>query len=307
MCVTVRRVEGPSAVEYFVACRPLDVSRPASEQAEALYQSLQGVLGERGLGFASVVSEAVFLRDAATELGAIREARQRVVASGTAPETRPATLEIEQPPLGGAALEVAAHVVAPLDGALARRVFGSGGFRFQVDDGVFVGAGGIHGTGEGAYDQALSMFSGAEKILEEADMSFRNVVRTWIHLREMERDYAELNRARRDFFESRGIVAAPASTGIGGGPVASGSDLCLSFLAVDAASRRRSQPMTTPTLNEAGQYGADFARGMSVATGGRVALLISGTASVDEAGETAHVGDFEAQVDRMLVNVASLL
>jgi enamine deaminase RidA (YjgF/YER057c/UK114 family) len=39
----------------------------------------------------------------------------------------------------------------------------------------------------------------------------------------------------------------------------------------------------------------------------KIALHVSGTASVDEAGRTAHVGDFEAQADRMLVNVAALL
>ncbi len=36
-------------------------------------------------------------------------------------------------------------------------------------------------------------------------------------------------------------------------------------------------------------------------------LYVSGTASIDEAGRTVHVGDFEAQVDRMLHNIASLL
>jgi enamine deaminase RidA (YjgF/YER057c/UK114 family) len=39
----------------------------------------------------------------------------------------------------------------------------------------------------------------------------------------------------------------------------------------------------------------------------RVALHISGTASIDECGRTAHPGDFEAQADRMLVNIAALL
>ena len=39
----------------------------------------------------------------------------------------------------------------------------------------------------------------------------------------------------------------------------------------------------------------------------KVALQVSGTASVDESGRTAHLGDFEAQADRMLVNVAALL
>jgi enamine deaminase RidA (YjgF/YER057c/UK114 family) len=36
-------------------------------------------------------------------------------------------------------------------------------------------------------------------------------------------------------------------------------------------------------------------------------LYISGTASIDETGETVHLDDIDAQVDRMLVNVAALL
>jgi enamine deaminase RidA (YjgF/YER057c/UK114 family) len=65
--------------------------------------------------------------------------------------------------------------------------------------------------------------------------------------------------------------------------------------------------MTSPTLNEAGVYGADFVRGMKMVEANKVALHVSGTASIDEAGRTAHVGDFDAQADRMLVNVADLL
>ena len=52
------------------------------------------------------------------------------------------------------------------------------------------------------------MFGVAEDLLRQAGMEFRDVVRTWIHLREMERDYADLNRARRAFFEARGIDPA---------------------------------------------------------------------------------------------------
>jgi len=39
----------------------------------------------------------------------------------------------------------------------------------------------------------------------------------------------------------------------------------------------------------------------------KVALYVSGTASIDEHGRTAHPGDFEAQADRMFVNIAALL
>ena len=71
------------------------------------------------------------------------------------------------------------------------------------------------------------MFGLAEDLLRQAGMEFRDVVRTWIHLRDIDRDYADLNRARREFFAARGIDPVPASTGIGGGPV-SGGTICAS-------------------------------------------------------------------------------
>jgi len=132
-------------------------------------------------------------------------------------------------------------------------------------------------------------------------------VRTWIHLRDIDRDYDALNRARRAFFAARGIEPAPASTGIGGGPVARGHDLCLGLYAVRAGRPLVKSVMTSPTLNEASEYGADFVRGLRVQEANKVALLVSGTASIDEHGRTAHVGDLEAQAERMLVNIAALL
>jgi len=46
---------------------------------------------------------------------------------------------------------------------------------------------------------------------------------------------------------------------------------------------------------------------LKVVEANKTALHVSGTASIDEHGRTAHVGDFEAQADRMLVNIAALL
>jgi enamine deaminase RidA (YjgF/YER057c/UK114 family) len=153
------------------------------------------------------------------------------------------------------------------------------------------------------------MFGLAETLLQQAGMEFANVVRAWIYMRDIDRDYGELNRARRDFFAARNIDPVPASTGIGGAPVAGGHDLCLGVYAVVKGDGR--QPtrvvMTSPTLNEAPQYGADFVRGMRVEEANKVALYVSGTASIDEQGRTAHIGDFDAQADRMLVNIAALL
>ena len=62
-------------------------------------------------------------------------------------------------------------------------------------------------------------------------------------------------------------------------------------------------------LNEAFAYArpSSFARGIRFDPGQTSMLLISGTASVDEAGLTAHVGDFRAQLWRTYRNIAALL
>ena len=106
---------------------------------------------------------------------------------------------------------------------------------------------------------------------------------------------------------SSGIEPVPASTGITGGPVSATHDLCLGVYAVTAGRPLLRTVMTSPTLNESSEYGADFVRGMRIVETNKIALHVSGTASIDEQGRTAHCGDFEAQADRMLVNIAALL
>lgn len=61
------------------------------------------------------------------------------------------------------------------------------------------------------------------------------------------------------------------------------------------------------TLNEAYDYGSAFSRGMRIDLNGLTILLISGTASIDEAGRTVHVGDFRAQLNRTYDNITHLL
>jgi 2-iminobutanoate/2-iminopropanoate deaminase len=62
-------------------------------------------------------------------------------------------------------------------------------------------------------------------------------------------------------------------------------------------------------LNEAFHYArpSSFSRGLRVELGTYTLLLISGTASVDEDGRTAHVGDFRAQCWRTYRNITELL
>src|SRR5664279_1322286 len=62
-------------------------------------------------------------------------------------------------------------------------------------------------------------------------------------------------------------------------------------------------------LNEAYDYAkpSSFVRGMRLDLNGLVILLISGTASIDDKGETVHVGDFRAQCRRTFKNITGLL
>ncbi|HTP86040.1 MAG TPA: Rid family hydrolase [Bryobacteraceae bacterium] len=60
-------------------------------------------------------------------------------------------------------------------------------------------------------------------------------------------------------------------------------------------------------LDEAPDYGSAFSRGLRLDIGNVVILLISGTASIDEQGNTVHVGDFRAQCRRTYHNITGLL
>jgi 2-iminobutanoate/2-iminopropanoate deaminase len=62
-------------------------------------------------------------------------------------------------------------------------------------------------------------------------------------------------------------------------------------------------------LNEAYEYPkpSSFSRGLRIDLGGVAVLLISGTASIDENGQSVHIGDFRAQLRRTYANITGLL
>ena len=74
---------------------------------------------------------------------------------------------------------------------------------------------------------------------------------------------------------------------------------------VEAVNKRA---ISAPSaLNEAGDYGSAFSRGLRIDLNGLAILFISGTASIDDRGRTVHVGDFRAQCRRTYDNISALL
>jgi 2-iminobutanoate/2-iminopropanoate deaminase len=72
----------------------------------------------------------------------------------------------------------------------------------------------------------------------------------------------------------------------------------------------KKRAITAPSvLNEAYDYPkpSSFSRGLRIDLGRVAILLISGTASIDEAGRSVHIGDFRAQLRRTYANITGLL
>lgn len=319
--ITLRRFSGPLATELHFTCKPTGEVSEANIQAFHMYSAISEMLKSLGASLESIVAETVFVRDMTRDIESIRQAIRDVVQSNGNRAFEPARTEIQQPPLDqNANLEIAVQAMIPTSTTIHKQIVNassnsisseggqSSALKIQMEDEARLLAGGLCGEGNNAYEQTWGMFELAEKLLHEAGMEFNDVVRTWIYLREMERDYYPgLNKARREFFDSRGIDPVPASTGIEGGMVNAEHDICMGFYAIKSGKPLTRAVMTTPTLNEAGEYGADFTRGMKTNEANRVALHVSGTASIDEQGKTAHVDDIDSQIDRMILNIKELL
>jgi enamine deaminase RidA (YjgF/YER057c/UK114 family) len=316
-----RRFAGALADELALCCRSSDPAADAGGQAEAIYRELVAQLAVDQAAPEHLVGETLFLRNIRRDLEAVLAARARVLGEGQHAAAAPPPAFIGQAPLDAtAALELAATAVIPHRPAIwtvrnlrAEPACPCDGCARSAARLVRLGAQtslhttNLYGRGENAHAQALDAFAASERLLAQAGMSFRDVVRTWLHLGDIGRDYDALNQARREFFLRRGIAPRPASTGVQGLPFPALHTVSLRLDAVQSAPPLARTSISTPTLNEAWNYGADFSRGLRVADGNKVALQVSGTASIDEAGRTVHMGDIDAQIDRMLHNIATLL
>lgn len=148
-------------------------------------------------------------------------------------------------------------------------------------------------------NQALRVFTRMESVLALAGMTFLHVVRTWFFLDRLLEWYVAFNAVRTAFFQERGVFehVVPASTGIGAvNP--EGSALVAGALAV----RPRHQGVSilaapSPLQCSAMNYRSSFSRAVELKFSDRRELLVSGTASIDPAGGTAHCGDVRAQIE----------
>lgn len=294
------------------------------QRAEAAYEALLDALHQQRGTIDHIVGETIFVRDVRRDADAVLAGRARALAQRWPRAAAPRPLVVQQAPATHQGpFEVAAHGLIPKHPTHWRvrdRAAETGcacvdclrsSTRLVEFSGVrWLQTTHIPGSGADSETQATHMFHSAKRLLVDRGMNFRNVVRTWIHLRDIDRDYDILNTVRRRFFLAEGIDPRPASTGVGGAMAGGTHDFSMSLLALDgnaADAKIDVVPFSTPLLNEAWSYGADFSRGVRVTDANAVTLHVSGTASLDELGCSIHAGDLARQAERMLDNIETLL
>jgi enamine deaminase RidA (YjgF/YER057c/UK114 family)/mono/diheme cytochrome c family protein len=313
-------VDTAHAREVYARGAPESAGATRTRQARELYHALARLLRKAGADLDNVVTEKVFFRDIAADFEIFQKVRSEVYDTASiAEEERPATTYLEQPPCqSGNAFELQAYALVPRDAERVRvRSLEASGCHsvvklVELGDYRHLYISNIVGWGhDGAEDsfraQSDAMFANADELLRRHGGSFQHVLRTWIHLAEIDRDYTELNASRNAFFHAEGIRRLPASTGIAGKPFPRSRHCCLDLYALLNPEGATIEVMHTPTLNEAADYGSKFSRGMKLVLPDKTVLFISGTASVNEHGRTEHVGDVRLQMHRMLLNVEELL
>jgi enamine deaminase RidA (YjgF/YER057c/UK114 family) len=162
--------------------------------------------------------------------------------------------------------------------------------------------------------QAEQMFERTRGLLEDAGISYADVVRTWIYLPKILDWYDQFNKIRNKFFKANKIgqnpkqPPCPASTAIMGrtGVEACFMDL-LAFQADGADAPKIKMIQKTRKQNKPSDYGSAFSRGVSIDFGTYKTVLVSGTASINSKGRTTHQGKAVKQVDETLACIEAVL
>ncbi|MBN2269865.1 MAG: hypothetical protein JXN61_04580, partial [Sedimentisphaerales bacterium] len=113
------------------------------------------------------------------------------------------------------------------------------------------------------------------------------------------------------FFAERGMIgegtrqSMPASTGIGLG-AADGSDCAMDLFAVLKPADSTQYLQAGGKQQCALEYGSAFSRASRTSTPAGETVFVSGTASINAAGETTNIGDPKGQINDTIENVRAV-
>ena len=159
-------------------------------------------------------------------------------------------------------------------------------------------------------EQAISVYSEMEDALARGGFVLADVARTWLFIDNKLGWYKEFNEARTEIFTQKNLFSnlVPASTGVG---TKNSYDAALTAAAwaiqpLDGSGITISE-VQSPRQCSARKYGSCFSRAVMIAGAGLERLLISGTASIEPGGRSAHAGDIRGQIELTMNVVEAVL
>lgn len=158
--------------------------------------------------------------------------------------------------------------------------------------------------------ETLQSYETLEKILAKYGFSFKDAYRFWIYMKNINENYAALNRMRDIFFKKYKIRDYPASTGIEADFTGKHRiSISLEALKTGRCAKIRVESLKSDFQCEAPIYGPKFSRAKSLTFKGDNLrkLYISGTSSVNKKGDSVLIGNYEKNVEYVLSCVANLL
>ncbi|MDA8051990.1 MAG: RidA family protein [Rhodospirillales bacterium] len=280
-------------------------------QQAAVAGAYREAMEAAGLPPGSAVFRRIFLSDVLNQAAALK-------GGGLCPgeEEEPVAVSVvEQAPLPGSKIALLAYHVTDPAGLSKRRVGArhvlveKSGARHLWSTRLCAGAESFPVSAEA---QTRAVFEELIGALGAAGGSLAgNCVRTWMFVKGIDVFYPGMVASRRALFAEQGLTEDThyiAATGIQGA-CAHRFDV----VAMDAYSQLDLVPGQIAYLNDfdrlcpTHRYGVTFERGSSVSYADRRQYFISGTASIDGAGQVVHRGDVLAQLERALGNVEALL
>lgn len=281
------------------------------EQAQDIYDQLQAIIVQPFTPLNALLQARLYVSDAANQCEMLRSSELAKALQPTGVLTY-----IEQPPLSGAKIALLLSFV--MGEVIGREVH-------QLSDGHIA----IIRTnlltyvmqtvrpcaearGEDAELQTRHAFESHIAQLSSLGMSLKNHChRTWIYVRDIDRHYAAVVKARNELFEREGLTSEThyiASTGIGGAGEHADALVCVDFLSIGGLNASQIGYLHAPQyLNSTHEYGVAFERGTWLDLPQRRLFLVSGTASINASGQCVHRGDVLTQAGRLFLNIEKLL
>lgn len=314
----VRQLVSDAAAEFYFTMMP-EAGNDAAGQARQLYEALAELLEREN---AWIFSERIFAQR--QSIARVMQVRGKVLAGrvDAVPPTCLAAPMTHHGPVAGLQVHAIRAEQKPMPlrcwdrrsplQAPAGRSFTSDGRRW-----LFV-TGRSAPDGEGPVSQARHTFQCARCLLQQAGATMHCVARTWLWLDDILDWYGPFNAVRTRFFHEQQLIDVahgtrrlPASTGVGLTGVqrrAHGDRSCTMDLIAMPGQEAQIRILEAAGEQESAfRYGSAFSRACIAPMPGGPTLFISGTAAIDAAGRTEHVGRIEPQIAATLSHVRALL